>query len=329
MGEPKSLRAALVLAQRTVDAASKDAKNEHHRYDYASAEEIVSVASVALSGAGLAFAEERSAFVPFGAELLRERAASKDRAQSDGLGGALGLLTVTYGLIHAESGERSEVVHDFPVVPEKGRPLDKALAASRTECLAYALRGLLLIERRPKDQKGKPKRARGTPPLDVSGRNDQPEPQTPPPVVVAPKAAEPPPVAPRAAEPPPPAAPRVEEAAQSRSARPESAPTPAPEQIEAAALIAPILNASTLKDGIAALTVARANKAIKGEDAERAFASFILRKIEAAKAGDEASVKLNRLVEVESHLVRAGIGAEANRRCREALKAANAEVRGR
>jgi hypothetical protein len=294
-----SLSSALVEAQRAVDVAGKDATNLHHRYDYASAEEIVSVASVALAGAGLAFSESSSSFEPFGAELLKERQAAKGKAHDDGVGGALGLLSVRYKLVHGATGEEDFYDHVFPVCPEKGRPLDKALAASRTECLSYALRGLLLIERRPRDQAGKAKGKRKAPPLDVSGRADPSVQRAAPAPTVSPEPA-------------------------SRSPRPEGAPEPTPAQIEQAAEIAAILNAPILSQGLTALAMARRNRALDPLAVEKAFASFMLRKIQAAR---EAK-KLDWLVDAESYLARAGLGADANRAPREALRVAMAELRG-
>lgn len=116
------------------------------------------------------------------------------------------------------------------------------------------------------------------------------------------------------------AAANPEPTAPSRSPRPAGAPEPSAAQIEAAAIVAPILSATTLSAGLTALTMARQNKKYDAIEAEKAFASFVLRKIEAATEAKRA----DWLQDIEGCLARAGIGAEPNRRCRDMLKQATA-----
>lgn len=124
-----SLAAALVLAQANARAVGLDAKNNHHGYRYASAEGIIMEARGALASAGLA--------------LLT---LGWDFDGSATSGGAIGRVIVRYELVHT-SGESKAFQSSSPVVPERGRPADKAEAGALTTNLGYLLRGLLLLPR--------------------------------------------------------------------------------------------------------------------------------------------------------------------------------------
>lgn len=125
MSERKHLAAAIVRAQREAKAVKKDSHNHWHKYQYASGEDVIAGAREALAGAGLAFVVVR-----YQIEHLEPH----------------DVLSATYALIH-ESGERMEVASSTPIIPEKGRPADKALAAAKTYDLAYAMRGVLALPR--------------------------------------------------------------------------------------------------------------------------------------------------------------------------------------
>ncbi len=131
------LATALVSAQAAVRTAPKDGTNTFHHYDYSTTEGIIEVAKAALSSAGLAL-------IPDGHHLTTDDV------------GAITLHS-TWTVVHS-SGHTHSFDGELAVLPEKGRPLDKATLASRTESLGYALRDLLQIPR-----KGSP---------DVSGRAD-------------------------------------------------------------------------------------------------------------------------------------------------------------
>lgn len=122
----KELYSALVHAQTKAQAVAKDSRNEFHRYAYASTEAIIEEARVALSAAGLALFPGRWALV------------------ADGAGNTT--VKVEYHLAHT-SGESQHLEVEMPVVPEKGRPIDKALATALTCSMGYLLRGLLLLPR--------------------------------------------------------------------------------------------------------------------------------------------------------------------------------------
>jgi len=129
MESKANLFAALVKAQQSVRPVEKESRNAYHNYRYASSEDVISEARHALSSNGLAFAVT-SYRIEFGEHGMMLRAA--------------------YLLAHA-SGESLEVQSETPIIPEKGRPEDKATAAAETYNLAYTLRGLLLIERVDED----------------------------------------------------------------------------------------------------------------------------------------------------------------------------------
>lgn len=118
------LLAALAKAQAQAQGVEKGSVNTFHRYKYASAEDVIAVSREALAGTGLAFLCT-SATVAWGEPAV---------------------LTCRYALVH-ESGASMELVSETPVIPEKGRPEDKAVATAKTYDLGYALRGLLLLPR--------------------------------------------------------------------------------------------------------------------------------------------------------------------------------------
>ncbi len=116
------LAGALLTAQRAIGAVGKDASNSYQGYDYVSAEKMIRASRGALHSAGLVF------YVA-GVELQGE------------------CVQVRYTLQHPDSGEGTELLRVFPVVPGKGRPADKAHAGALTACMSYTLRDLLLIPR--------------------------------------------------------------------------------------------------------------------------------------------------------------------------------------
>ena len=164
------LAAALLVAQRSLQAVEKDATNSFHRYAYVSAEQMIGAARSALHSAGL---------VVFRREWnLRE----------DGVS-VFSLVEVA----HPDSGERMLCDFCFPVVCEKGRPIDKAVAGALTTSLSYFLRDLLLV---PREDEGAMDRRddRPTQPQPAVGwkpePKPEPKPQKAPPGVVEDRVAE-------------------------------------------------------------------------------------------------------------------------------------------
>lgn len=121
--KPKTgLIAALVAAQTDVKPVAKDSRNEFHRYNYASADDVIAGARAALDNHGLAVFQAGWKF-------------------------DAGMVSIHYEVQHATTGETMGFDANLPVIEEKGRPMDKALFGALTEGLAYVLRGLLLIPR--------------------------------------------------------------------------------------------------------------------------------------------------------------------------------------
>jgi hypothetical protein len=128
----QNLAAALVVAQANARIVAKDKTNDYHRYPYASAEAMIDEGRQSLSNAGLALMSAGRAFV------------SADAPPGDK--GPIGRVHIKYKLVHT-SGEALDFESSTAVIPEKGRPADKAEAAAVTSDLAYTLRGLLLLSR--------------------------------------------------------------------------------------------------------------------------------------------------------------------------------------
>lgn len=130
MGSCPNLSAALASARDRCKGASKDAKNTHHGYKYASADEVIATASAALDGSGLCIVPIKEELTVVGSGNLAFYALHR-------------LLVLSHS-----SGECTPLeVRGWPVIPERGRPLDKAYAIALTSSLAYKLRDLLQMPR--------------------------------------------------------------------------------------------------------------------------------------------------------------------------------------
>jgi hypothetical protein len=127
-GMPASIASALVKAQREARDVVKDGENKYHRYAYATADAIASEARRALNKSGLALCRVGWS------------------VQKAGDGVPLTVL-VTYALVHDDGSSCLLPPAECPVIPEKGRPEDKATAAALTFSAGYVALGLLQIER--------------------------------------------------------------------------------------------------------------------------------------------------------------------------------------
>lgn len=126
--EKNALYAALAAAQQRARKVEKDSKNTFHKYAYASTESIIEAAKEALADSGLAIIPRAWKIVPPMSE------------------GGKATLERTFALVHG-SGETTDILTAWPIVPDKGRPDDKALASALTSGLGYMLRDLLLMPR--------------------------------------------------------------------------------------------------------------------------------------------------------------------------------------
>lgn len=164
----KPLYKALVAAQRAAMAVGKDAENTYHKYKYASAEAVIAEARQALNGAGLALT-----LLSWGRHLP----VAGDHPHTR--------IEVHYRLLH-EEGVALDLSASSYVIPEKGRPADKAEAGALTTNLSYVLRTLLLL---PREDEGtspdtrddrnyepgrlSPRGAPGKPGFDLTSRLDR------------------------------------------------------------------------------------------------------------------------------------------------------------
>jgi hypothetical protein len=143
-GHPTLVR-ALIAAQRRAKAVAKNAENTFHKYKYASADAIIDEASECLAAEGLAVFPVSVGRDPEQVDHVWQIEKDKNGEDASFIVTPRRILAV-YQLIH-ESGEEREFRSSTPVIPEKGRPEDKAEFGARTENLGYALRDLLLIPR--------------------------------------------------------------------------------------------------------------------------------------------------------------------------------------
>ena len=192
MTDTKTLASALLAAQKALPSVGKDAKNSFHHYSYVSAEAMIGACREALHGAGLTV----------------RRAGWKFDGSAEG-----GIVNSTFVLSHGPTGESVSDEIAWICVPEKGRPIDKAMAGALTSSLGYYLRDLLLVPRedesemdRRDDTKYEPRKAPAparsnpaTPAGNGSGNAPaRPAQQDAPQAAPAPKAA---PTPPKAKEP--------------------------------------------------------------------------------------------------------------------------------
>jgi hypothetical protein len=126
---PISIATALVRAQRAAKPVAKTSENSFHRYAYASAESLITEARAALGEACLAV-------IPHGETI------SPGRGEADP-----DTLWSSYALCHEDGSSWVCPSIPTPIIPEKARPEDKAVATARTYALGYFLRGLLLLPR--------------------------------------------------------------------------------------------------------------------------------------------------------------------------------------
>ena len=123
----KSLNEALLVAQQQLQAVGKDSKNSFHKYNYTSSEGMISACRSALHYAGLVVTRTRWTIDPAVTEF--------------------GCLNSRFHVSHPASGGEITDEVMWPIVPEKGRPYDKAVAGALTTSLNYFLRDLLQVPR--------------------------------------------------------------------------------------------------------------------------------------------------------------------------------------
>lgn len=138
--EVSELDLALLGAQRDVVSIAKDAKNEFHNYRYVSSESMVAECRVALHNHGLVL----SSFGTSTISAIDHTAINKESH----LEVVTSVIVMrSFILSHPASGQSRTYNFPFAAVPEKGRPIDKAIAGAMTSSLNYFLRDLLLVPR--------------------------------------------------------------------------------------------------------------------------------------------------------------------------------------
>ena len=161
---------AMIEAQAEARQIEKDAKNSFHRYNYVSAEAMIHEGKVLFAKHGLALIPVSSSLsqsCPPTAAVL----SSNDEEWGKNSRSAATLQS-SWLLVH-KGGGQLQMSTSWPVVPEKGRPLDKAVAAARTASLSYLLRDILQIPRVEEgtdlDSEDRDREARPTPGSQQSG----------------------------------------------------------------------------------------------------------------------------------------------------------------
>lgn len=151
--EPTAINEALRLAQQAMPGVHHDARNQFARYDYVSAESMILHCRGALHSAGLTLSAVSSIIAVVDGVHVTPKG-----------GDAMPLMMMhrVWCLAH-DSGTERTYEQDWPVVVEKGRPLDKAVAGADTASLSYLLRNLLMV---PRVEKGTD--------LNADGRDHEP-----------------------------------------------------------------------------------------------------------------------------------------------------------
>lgn len=117
----------ILRAQQSIAAVAKDASNQFHKYDYVSSEGMITACRDALHAAGLSVVCVSRKIVRNGTD-------------------AAATLESTFRVF--DGAEHVDGSIDMPIVPDKGRPMDKAACGSMTTSLSYFLRDLLLVPRK-------------------------------------------------------------------------------------------------------------------------------------------------------------------------------------
>lgn len=124
----KNIATALVEAQKAVRVVRKDSENAHHRYKYASSDDLAAECKKALNASGLALCRIGCTVQP-----------ATETAPAN--------VVALYMLVHISGDSWKLDPVTVPAIPDKGRPLDKAVAGALTYSAGYTSLGLLQIER--------------------------------------------------------------------------------------------------------------------------------------------------------------------------------------
>jgi len=124
--EKNSIAKALLRAQQEIVGVDKESRNQFQQYDYTSCEVMLRACRAVLHKNGL---------------MVRRGDCDLHQTGNDYH------AHMKFILMHPESGEVFDDLVVWPVIQAKGKPLDKAFAATLSTSLNYWLRDLLQIPR--------------------------------------------------------------------------------------------------------------------------------------------------------------------------------------
>lgn len=139
----RALVAALAKAIQDVGGVAKGGTNEHHGFDYTSADQMVDHCRSALASNGLTVLTSNQTVVAGDGRAIGVELQLKGYKKEVGCSA---MLVTEYLLLHSDGGSMP-ITNEMPIVPDSGRPIDKATLSASTESLSYMLRNLLLIPR--------------------------------------------------------------------------------------------------------------------------------------------------------------------------------------
>lgn len=162
------ISAALVAAQASCQPIAKDSFNDHHRYRYASMGAVVEAARTAYATNGLAV--DRIGWIVGPPRNFGPMPGKDGKATDQTRCGVI----CTYQIIHRSGQSRPAFQVEAPIVPGKGRDVDKAIAAALSLCHKYAVAGGLNMSWSDEDAEARNDHNSGR----NRGRQPEPPPET-------------------------------------------------------------------------------------------------------------------------------------------------------
>ena len=125
-GHPLGLTGALSRAQADADYIVKDKHNGFAKFDYASAEALMTMWTKISAKHNLVLYPRSQKVIVIEGRLFLEQ---------------------NWLLQYPDSDQFMDIISHWPIVEAKGRPLDKAIASARTSSLSYMIRDILIAPR--------------------------------------------------------------------------------------------------------------------------------------------------------------------------------------
>mgnify|MGYP000246290882 CR=1 FL=1 len=142
---PPAIAKAIAIAQGLMQRVGHDGKNLHHWYRYTSAEAVIEASIEPMAKAGLGLVQCGWEPLPPRCDTWFDVSDKGEQLEQRVSGPAR--IEIRYMLVHESGVAWWMPPVTMPVLPEKGRPMDKAEATALTYSLGYVLRGLLKIPR--------------------------------------------------------------------------------------------------------------------------------------------------------------------------------------